>query len=60
MTPLLYQVAQTHPEAFHDVTRGGNLVDVAGAGWDKATGLGSPDVAVLSKAIIEALGGTAN
>jgi kumamolisin len=60
LTPLLYQIAQTHPEAFHDVTRGGNLVDQALAGWDKATGLGSPDVAVLSKAIIEALGGTAN
>ncbi len=60
VTPLLYQVAQQHPEAFHDVARGGNLVDVAGSGWDRATGLGSPDVAVLSKAIVEALGGTTN
>jgi subtilase family serine protease len=60
LAPVLYQVAKSHPEAFHDVTRGGNLVDVAGAGWDKATGLGSPDVALLSKAIIEALGGTTN
>jgi len=60
LTPILYQVAQTHPEAFHDVSRGGNLVDSAGSGWDKATGLGSPNVAVLSKAIIEALGGTTN
>ncbi len=60
LTPLLYQVAQSHPEAFHDVSRGGNLVDTAGAGWDKATGLGSPDVEVLSNAIVEALGGTTN
>ena len=60
LAPVLYQVAKTHPEAFHDVTRGGNLVDSAGVGWDRATGLGSPDVAVLSQAIIEALGGTTN
>ncbi len=59
VTPLLYQVAQDHPEAFHDVTRGGNLLDSASPGWDRATGLGSPDVAVLSRHILEALGGAA-
>ena len=53
-------MAASHPEAFNDVTRGGNLVDVARAGWDAATGLGSPKVALLADAIIETLGGTAN
>lgn|GEM_PF-1164430 len=60
LTPLFYQIAQTHPAAFHDVTRGGNLLDSATPGWDRATGLGSPDLAVLSQAILETLGGIAN
>ena len=58
LAPLLYQIAGTHPEAFHDVTRGGNLHDDSGTGWDYATGLGSPVVSVLADAVIEALGGT--
>jgi kumamolisin len=59
LTPLFYQIAKTHPEAFHDVTRGGNLKANSGPGWDYATGLGSPVVSVLADAVIEALGGTA-
>ena len=47
----LYQLAASHPEVFHDVTRGGNLVDAAHAGWDAATGLGSPDVGLLADVI---------
>jgi subtilase family serine protease len=54
LAPLLYRVAASDPGAFHDVQRGGNLVEQAGAGWDYATGLGSPDVALLSDAIIRA------
>ena len=58
MNPKLYSLAQTHPEAFHDVTGGDNIVTVvcrtrtctptsvgysAGAGYDQVTGLGSVD-----------------
>ncbi len=57
LTPLFYQLAQSHPGAFHDVVRGGNLLDDAVAGWDKATGIGTPVVSVLADAVIEALGG---
>jgi hypothetical protein len=56
---LLYRVAARHPEAFHDVTRGGNLLDPATSGWDYATGIGSPDAALLAKAMVEELGGRA-
>ncbi len=55
LTPLFYELAVSHPDAFHDITRGGNLVDRAGPGWDAATGVGSPVVSVLSQAIIESL-----
>jgi kumamolisin len=53
--PTLYRVAAEHPEAFHDVTRGGNLKAPAAPGWDQATGLGSPDMPVLAEAILEEL-----
>jgi kumamolisin len=52
MAPRYYRIAQDAPDAFHDVTRGGNLVDDAVAGWDFATGVGSPDVARLTDAVI--------
>ncbi|MEZ4595908.1 MAG: S8 family serine peptidase [Chloroflexota bacterium] len=57
LTPLLYQIAVSHPEAFHDVVRGGNLLDDAVTGWDRATGIGTPVVSVLADAVVEALGG---
>lgn len=56
--PLLYQLAAqpaSSPPIFHDVVSGGNLVDPAAAGWDPATGLGTPDVTALANAIVNAL-----
>ncbi len=58
LNDLLYRIKASHPEAFHDVARGGNLVHNAGTGWDAATGIGSPVVSVLADAVIETLGGT--
>jgi kumamolisin len=57
----LYEVAATQPPGavFHDVTRGGNLYDDAGSGWDYATGLGTPRGTPLARAIVDHLkGGT--
>ena len=53
--PTLYAVAaaQAPGAVFHDVTRGGNLVDDAGAGWDYATGLGTPRGTPLARAIVD-------
>lgn len=55
--PTLYEPAAqpADPPLFHDVELGGNLRDDAGPGWDAATGLGSPDVTALARAIIELL-----
>ena len=47
----LYAVAQGKNSAFHDVTTGDNLNYKATSGYDLATGLGSPNVAELAKAI---------
>jgi subtilase family serine protease len=55
--PLLYKAAAAHPEAFHDVTRGGNLLDNATAGWDYATGIGTPVGTKLVDAVIAAAKG---
>jgi kumamolisin len=51
LAPLLYRLAasrQAFPP-FHDVTAGGNRYYDAKAGWDYATGLGSPDVYNLAR-----------
>ena len=55
----LYEVAAAQPAGslFHDVTRGGNLYDDAGPGWDYATGLGTPRGTPLAHAIIDHLKG---
>ena len=55
--PVLYQVAAEQPTGavFHDVIRGGNLLYSAGPGWDYSTGLGTPRVAPLARAIIDLL-----
>lgn len=53
--PTLYQVAAQQPDVFHDVVRGGNLHYQAGPGWDYSTGLGSPRVAPLARAIVDFL-----
>jgi kumamolisin len=55
--PLLYGVAASTPSAFHDVTIGGNRLESCAPGWDFATGLGSPDVFVLARAIVASLRG---
>lgn len=44
--PMLYQLHQTNPSDFHDVTTGNNGY-AAGAGYDLVTGLGSPVVNAL-------------
>lgn len=55
--PLLYQLAAEQPQGaiFHDIVRGGNLLYSAGPGWDYSTGLGTPRVAPLARAIVDAL-----
>jgi uncharacterized protein (TIGR03437 family) len=66
INPKLYSLAQSAPQAFHDVTTGDNLVTVAcsrrcttpnspvgysaGVGYDPVTGLGSIDVFNLFQA----------
>ena len=54
INPMLYALADTDQRdaIFHDVTRGGNLQQSAGPGWDYATGIGSPDVTALAVAIV--------
>jgi kumamolisin len=59
--PDLYRFAQS-PQglpspAFHDVTLGTNLLYPATAGWDYATGLGTPDVGALADDFEWARGG---
>ena len=53
------EVAASQPAGtvFHDVTRGGNLLDDAAPGWDYATGLGSPRGTPLAHAIVDQLKG---
>jgi subtilase family serine protease len=55
--PVLYQVAAEQPSGavFHDIVRGGNLFYSAGPGWDYSTGLGTPRVAPLARAIVDSL-----
>ncbi len=55
--PMLYAIASTPQPAppFHDVTVGTNRFYPATAGWDFATGLGSPDVFNLAKDIVRYL-----
>ena len=53
--PTLYAVAAAQPSGavFRDITRGGNLFDNAGPGWDYATGLGTPRCTPLARAIVD-------
>jgi kumamolisin len=46
--PVLYTISGS---AFHDITSGSNGAYAAAAGWDAATGLGSPSGANLVKAL---------
>jgi kumamolisin len=57
--PLLYRIAaHEDPEApaFHDVVLGGDRLHDATPGWDYSTGLGSPDVFNLARAVVARLG----
>jgi subtilase family serine protease len=56
LNPTLYAIANSpfYASAFHDITVGNNMWDVAGVpgyaahrGWDAASGLGSPNAIVL-------------
>jgi hypothetical protein len=49
---MLYAIGASGGDAFHDVTRGGNLLRSATTGWDYATGWGSPDVTALARAVV--------
>jgi subtilase family serine protease len=52
--PILYALAkggQPYPP-FHDVTTGSNRYYGAHAGWDPATGLGSPNVYNLARDVV--------
>ena len=57
--PQLYALAAEQPAGavFHDIVRGGNLLHQAGPGWDYATGLGSPRVSPLARALVARLAG---
>ena len=47
ISTILYQ----NPEAFNDITSGGNTDYYAGPGWDPCTGLGSPKGAAILQAL---------
>ncbi|HEV8061687.1 MAG TPA: S53 family peptidase, partial [Gemmataceae bacterium] len=46
LLPALYQIAQSDPHAFHDITQGNNGYS-AGPGYDLVTGLGTPNAQYL-------------
>ena len=53
MHPLLYRAATAAgAPAFRDINAGGNAVSVSAAGYDMVTGLGSPNIANLVRAIL--------
>ena len=74
VNPTLYQLAASHPTAFHDVTTGNNIVPCtsgttgcpvalqygfsAGVGYDQVTGLGSVDAFALAQVFPGALPAT--
>eukprot|EP01013_Petalomonas_cantuscygni_P002072 TRINITY_DN12092_c0_g1_i1.p1 TRINITY_DN12092_c0_g1~~TRINITY_DN12092_c0_g1_i1.p1 ORF type:complete len:645 (-),score=91.80 TRINITY_DN12092_c0_g1_i1:1944-3878(-) len=62
LNPFLYGVAANVSSAFYDVTEGSNGIDRSGnsipgfpavAGWDPATGLGTPNFRVLARAVAD-------
>jgi kumamolisin len=60
LNPLLYRVAKgANSPGFRDVTLGGNAVDVAIPGYDLATGLGSPNVELLARDLLDIQKGVA-
>jgi kumamolisin len=57
LNPILYRLADREETDayFNDVVRGGNLLHNATPGWDYATGIGSPKVDALARAIADEL-----
>ncbi|WP_372516668.1 S53 family peptidase [Mycolicibacterium flavescens] len=54
INPLLYRVAAgSRLPGFRDVRRGGNAVDMAEAGYDLATGLGTPNTYNLAQNFLD-------
>ena len=58
LNPLLYQIGPSVTNAFNDVVDGANMGCVnagfyAQAGWDPATGWGSPNYKILSSAVLD-------
>ncbi|MGI9125168.1 MAG: S53 family peptidase, partial [Mycobacterium sp.] len=52
INPLLYRIAQGSPlPGFRDITAGANAVDIPVQGYDLVSGLGSPDVYNLVRAL---------
>jgi len=58
LNPFIYQTFANHPEAFFDVTTGGNRNGCCGLtgfqaapGWDPVTGVGTPNFSVLAKLV---------
>lgn len=47
----IHAALYAHPEAFRDITSGNNLLYPATPGFDEATGLGSPNWAVLAASL---------
>lgn len=67
IAPFLYQIAQTNPETFNDITTGNNACGAGGSidtvncceysfsaapGWDAVTGLGSPNFGVIANLVL--------
>ena len=53
LNPRLYRIAGlAAAPAFHDVTLGGNAVESAAPGFDLVTGVGTPDVEQLARAVL--------
>ncbi len=53
LLPAVYQIAQTDPNAFHDITSGNNYYP-AGPGYDLVTGLGTPNAQYLVPDLVAA------
>ena len=60
INPLLYRVAAgANRPAYHDISFGGNAVDIAEPGYDVVTGLGSPNVDYLVRDFLDIQKGVA-
>lgn len=69
LNPMLYSIASSDPEAFHDIVSGCSIVRngssystgyCARSGWDFVTGLGSVDASRLAKDLVPNISLTSN